>query len=441
MGLLTALFMVALDAIGSKYAFDLSNGPVVFQYTITGAYNPIRITVIGENGTVQTFIDTLAYRSNVSIESLLLNIYQMASVHGLSLDVRELAGQLLFLAETNQGAFSVTVQTDQGDITIAVDCGNVPGDPSQIEIRAGVHASATSGQVIIEDGRPAPNAGELVSQGLGLPPSQVQSLLDQYGAHRLLRAASAANSRSPIAQAPTPVGGAGALEQGPSVINFGSLGRQEVFDLFLNGTRFQGQIRDSTVYLKLLHPSNGHTLNGLRVILTLLRQNSDRASLVIWDRMPFDYEKGCYVYALGGKGLTPGDYLLYLDVEQFQTIKLPLAVTKKGEVIAWVPKYEGMLRDSTFYLRLHHPVTLEPIWNVPVHLAVLTPSGGPNGSAEVLLVSPFTPVPEVGAYVCELKRHGLQPGIYTVAINLGDLHTFTLPVVVAPSGEVLPGWR
>lgn len=437
--LLAISFVLPVNA--SRFAFDLSKGPVVFQYTITGAYNPIRITITGENGAVRTFIDTLAYRSNISIESLLLNIHQMASVHGLNLDVRQLAGQLLFLAETNQGAFSVTVQTSRGDITIAVDCGEVPGDPSQIEIHAGVQASAASGQVIIEDGRPAPNVQELVSQKLGLPPSQAQNLLDQYGAHRLLSAASAATSRSPIAQASTPVGGAGALGQGPSVISFSSLGRQEVFDLFLNGTRFQGQIQNSTVYLKLLHPSNGHSLNGLRVIITVIRQNSEQASLVIWDRVPFDFEKGCYVYVLGGKGLAPGDYLLYLDVEQFQTIKLPLAVTKEGEVIAWVPKYEGVLRDSTFYLRLYHPVTLEPIWNIPVQLAVLAPTGSPNMNAEVLLLSSFTPDSKAGAYICELTGHNLPPGIYAVAINLGNLHTFVLPVVVTPSGEVLPGWR
>ncbi|MEM3434305.1 MAG: hypothetical protein QXI12_09180 [Candidatus Methanomethyliaceae archaeon] len=428
--------------IASKYIFDLTKGPVNFQYILTGAYNPIRITVVGEQGSVQTVMATLAYQSTVSIQSLILDIYQVATIRGLNLDVRQLAGQLLFLAETGQGTFSITMQTTEGRVTVTMDCGDVPGDPREIEIRAGVQASATRGQVVIEDGRPAPSAPELVSQKLGVSLPEAQNLVNQFGSHRVLSAATAALSHNQVSHAPAVAGGAGVLESGPTVTNFGSLGRKEVFDLYLNGTRFKGEIRDSTLFLRLFHPANGAILNGLRVIITMLRENSGSRALVVWDRASFDPGQGWYIYPLMKNGaLTPGDYVLYIDVEHFQTIKLPLAVTREGQVIVWVPKYEGALRDSTVYLRLYHPVTLQPIRTMPVELAVLVPSPMPNGSPELLWSTSFAFSEENDAYLCPLAGKDLAPGVYIVAINLGGLHTFTLPVVVTPSGEVLPGWR
>ncbi|MEM4500807.1 MAG: hypothetical protein QW512_01570 [Thermofilaceae archaeon] len=439
--LLGGLSIFTVSGGASKYSFDLSKGPVVFQYAITGAYNPIRITISGESGAAQAFIETLAYRSNVLIESLILDIYQVASIRGLNLDVRQLAGQLLFLAETGQGTFSITMQTTEGRVTVTMDCGDVPGNPREIEIRAGVQASAARGQVVIEDGQPAPSIPELVSQKLGVSLPEAQNLVNQFGSHRVLSAATAALSHNQVSHAPVVAGGAGALESGPTVTNFGSLGRKEVFDLYLNGTRFKGEIRDSTLFLRLFHPANGAILNGLRVIITMLRENSGSRALVVWDRASFDPGQGCYIYPLKNGALTPGDYVLYIDVEHFQTIKLPLAVTREGQVMAWVPKYEGALRDSTVYLRLYHPVTLQPIRTMPVELAVLVPSPMPDGSPELLWSTSFAFSEENDAYLCPLAGKDLAPGVYIVAINLGGLHTFTLPVVVTPSGEVLPGWR
>ena len=439
--LIVGINLVVFAASASKYTFDLSKGPVVFQYTITGAYNPIRITVTGENGVTQLFIDTLAYRSSVSVESLILNIYQIASIHGLNLDVRQLAGQLVFLAQTGQGSFSINMRTTEGNVTVNIDCGDVPGDPKGIEIRAGVQAAAKIGQVVIEDGRPAPSALELVSQTTGIPPAESQSLLDQFGAQRVLRAAEAALSHNQLGQPSPAVGGAGAVEGTIPTAGFGSLNRGEVFNLYLRGTQFRGQIRDSSLFLWLFHPSSETILNGLRVIVTVLCQNSTGTSIVLWDRAHFDFNQGCYVYPLKNRGLTPGDYWLYIDVEHFQTIKLPLAVTMEGQVMAWAPKYEGTLRNSTVYLRLYHPVTLQPIRNMPVELAVLKPSAVPNGSPELLQSTQFVFSEENDAYVCPLGGRELAPGAYTLAINLGGMQTITLPVVVTPMGDVLPAWR
>lgn len=434
------LAAVAFTAFASKYTFDLSKGPVIFEYTTTGAYNPIRVTITGQNGLAQTFFETLAYRAYTTIESLLLDIHQIATVaNGVNLNVNALNGRLSFQAQTAQGTFTVTMEASEGSVKITVDPGKVEGNPSEIEIRTAIYANAELGQVVIEDGRPGPTAQEVASQRLGISRTEAETLANQYGAHRLLSAVNAAASHNNVNRAPIVAGGAGAVEGAPASVNFGSLGQREVFDLFLNGTRFQGQIKNSTLYLRLFHPSTGQIITDLRVIVTVLR--ADNSSIVTWDRAFYDETEACYLYALGRNPLIPGDYLLYIDVGQFQTIKLPLAVTQDKQVIAWVPKYEGMLKDSTVYLRLYHPVTLTPIRDMTVRIAVTRADTPPGNASEVVLAAPFPYSEEADAYVCQVSNNGLNPGTYLLNIDLAGLHTITLPVIVTPDGAVVPGWR
>jgi hypothetical protein len=439
---LSIFLALALSGIGAKYTFDLSKGPVVFQYSTTGAYNPIRVTIIGQNGFAQTIFETLAYKAYTTIESVLLDIYQIATVaKGTELNVNSLSGRLSFQAQTAVGTFTITVEASGGNIKVTVDPGAVEGDPREIEIRTAIYANAELGQVIIEDSRPGPTAQEVASQQLGIPQAEAESLVDQCGAHRLLTAVNAAASHNHVSLAPPVVGGAGAVEGAPSSVNFSSLGRREVFDLYLNGALFQGQIKDSTLYLRLFHPSTGQSINDLRVIITILQPKSEGSRVVVWDRALYDEAEGCYLYPLGRNSLTPGDYLLYIDVGQFQTIKLPLAVTQDKQVIAWIPRYEGMLKDSTVYMRLYHPVTLVPIKDMPVRITVVNASTQPGNEPEVVLVAPFPYNEEVDAYAYNVGNNALNPGAYMLYIDLAGFHTIALPIIVTPSGTVVPGWR
>jgi|GEM_PF-2408289 len=439
---LSILLALALPGIGAKYTFDLSKGPVIFQYSTTGAYNPIRVTITGQNGFAQTVFETLAYKAYTMVESMLLDIYQIATVaNGTELSVNSFAGRLSFQAETAVGTFTVTVEASGGNIKVTVDPGAVEGDPREIEIRTAIYANAELGRVIIEDSRPGPTVQEVASQRLGISQAEAERLVNQYGANRLLSAVNAAASHNNVSRAPVVAGGAGAVEGTPPSVNFGSLGRREVFDLFLNGTRFQGQIKDSTLYLRFFHPSTGQAIKDLRVIITILQPKTNGSSVVVWDRAFYDEAEACYLYVLRRNPLAPGDYLLYIDVGQFQTIKLPLAVTPDSQVIAWVPKYEGMLKDSTVYMRLYHPVTLAPIRDMPVRIAVVNASTPPGNEPEVVLVAPFLYSEEADAYVYPVANNALNPGPYMLHIDLAGLHTITLPVIVTPSGTVVPGWR
>jgi len=95
------LLALGPPGMAAKYTFDLSKGPVSFSYTTIGAYNPIEITIVGENGVAQTWLASDYYQSQTLLEAMNeLLMRQHGAVPWLDLSVESLTGKLSFQAST-----------------------------------------------------------------------------------------------------------------------------------------------------------------------------------------------------------------------------------------------------------------------------------------------------------------------------------------------------
>jgi len=351
------LLTLGSPAMAAKFAFDLSKGPVSFAYTTIGAYNPTRVTVIGNNGVAQTWFTSDYYESETFLQTLgELLLAQRAAVPWVDLNVESLTGKLSFQASTEDGVeLSVKMEGAQGNITVRVNSGGAKGDTGDKEVRAQVQVDAESGLLTIEDSQPRPDVSVLLGQRYRMPWEQIHQLLDQFGKSRVLSAFQYASSHvgPTIAQNGAVAGEAASVVSDGSV-SINNLSPQAVFDLSLRGLKYQGFLRDSTLYMRLYHPANGVSIrpangvsirpaNGvsirdMQVILTVVELNPPEPlhgpHIVLWDVFPYDYQAGCYLYHLNSTGWRPGSYEVYIDVGKIVNFKLPITITDWHQVVA-----------------------------------------------------------------------------------------------------------
>jgi len=327
------LLTLGSPAMAAKFAFDLSKGPVSFAYTTIGAYNPTRVTVIGNNGVAQTWFTSDYYESETFLQTLgELLLAQRAAVPWVDLNVESLTGKLSFQASTEDGVeLSVKMERAQGNITVRVNSGGAKGDTSDKEVRAQVQVDAESGLLTIEDSRPRADVSVLLGQRYRMSWEQIHQLLGQFGKSRVLSAFQYASSHV----GPT-IAAASVVSDGSVSIN--NLSPQAVFDLSLRGLKYQGFLRDSTLYMRLYHPANGVSIRDMQVILTVVELNPSEPlhgpHIVLWDVFPYDYQAGGYLYHFNSTGWRPGAYEVYIDVGKILNFKLPITITDWHQVIA-----------------------------------------------------------------------------------------------------------
>jgi len=332
------LLMLSPPALAVKFTFDLSEGPAGLEYSTIGAYNPIRLTLEGFDGAAKTWFGTELYDIQVALETagkLLLS--QIASVTGMDLEAR-LAGQFRSSGSMRNSNFSILV-SGSGILSVQIDPDSGGIDTEETEIHTKVLVEAKSGRLVVEDSRPEPLPGEAVGYKLGMPRDVVDSLVEDFGRARVEAALENALSHNgaAYAQGSSIAGGAASVVSDGS-LSINSLSPRAVFDLSLQGLRYEGYLRDSTLYMRLLHPANGVSIRDMRVILTVVELEPPEPlhgpHIVLWDVFPYDYQAGCYLYHLNSTGWRPGSYEVYIDVGQIVNFKLPITITDWHQVVA-----------------------------------------------------------------------------------------------------------
>lgn len=337
------IFLRALVALGilffpvqsAKFIFDLSKGPVSFTYTTTGQYNPIEITIVGENGTVQTVLLSDCYTSQTAIQILgELSMTQLGAVPWLELTIESLEGELSFLASTLDGTtFRVEMSGDPGELTVRLETDGMDADISEQEITAVVQADTESGKLVIEDGSPGPNDALLLSQQYKIPPGEAENLVDRFGFPKVIGAVEAAARYNGWARKEAVAGGAGGLNN-HAAVDLADLPPGEIFRISLFGLKYQGILKDSTLFMRLLHPGNGVILKGARIILTVLELDGEGPpDIVLWNPFPYDERSLCYKYRFKPASWKPGAYEVYVDIGRILNFKLPIMVTPDGKVV------------------------------------------------------------------------------------------------------------
>jgi len=334
------LLAIGLPAIATKYRFDLSKGPVSFSYTTIGAYNPIEITIVGKNGVAQTWLASDYYQSQTLLEAMNeLLMKQHGAVPWLDLKVESLNGKLSFKASTHEGVqVRLEMEGSPGNITARLETSGVDEDTSEKEVHATVQVNAEIGQLTVKDSSPSPEGNTVLGQKYGVPPRQLSQLLDQFGRSRVMNALETAGNRNGVslAQNGAVAGGGASIAEGS--VSLSNLAPEEVFRISLWGLKYQGYLRDSTLYMRLLHPANGVSIRDMRVILTVVDleppESLHGAHIVLWDVFPYDYQAGCYLYHLNSTSWRPGAYEVYIDVGQILNFKLPITVTNWHQVVA-----------------------------------------------------------------------------------------------------------
>jgi len=303
------LVTFAAPAVAKKFSFDLSKGSIFFNYATTGAYNPIQIRINGVGGFAQTLIDTDAYKSESFIEGLRgFVLSQIATVSGMELET-ETDGKFSSTTSANGTVFSVAYEGD-GTVKLEFNTDDTAINTEEMEIRTAVYVDAESGRFTVEDS--SPESAERISQRFGMDKGEVDRLIQEFGAGRLIHALENARSQyAPRRVSPTVAGGGGAVEGSPGgSVSFNDLSPRLVFQLFLWGTKYEGYFRNSTLYARFYHPATGESISDLR-----------------------NEQHECYYYPIASAGLSPGDYDLYIDVGRITSIKLPIIATKNEGIL------------------------------------------------------------------------------------------------------------
>ena len=332
--------------MGRKFSFDLSKGYVVFNYTTTGDYNPLHLQILMADGYAQTQIITEGYKSEATIEGTGdLSFSQTATISGIELGA-EIDGTLSSTTITADGIVTVLKVYGEGTVNKEVVADTrIDLNPEEVEIYAGVYVDAQSGRLIIEDSVPDPDAAVLISRKLGLTGREADYLLREFGKQGVMRALDIASSHTggPRHASPTVAGGGGSVVA--DSISIQNLSPASVFQLSLRGLKFNGYLRDSTVYMRIYHPTNGVKIRDLDAIITIVDPDPSPPlscpNVTLYDVFPYDYDYECYYYSIDEEDwlididdLTPGGYDLYIDVGWIESIKLPVTVTEDKQVIA-----------------------------------------------------------------------------------------------------------
>lgn len=121
--------------------------------------------------------------------------------------------------------------------------------------------------------------------------------------------------------------------------------------------------------------------------------------------------------------------------------QLPIA---KLQVYLEGPEYDGVLRDSTLYLRVFHPKTPQKISDLPSTISVQG-ADKKTDSAGIILMDEFTFNEECDCYQYEFKKDRwlidveiLNPGPYVLNVDFSNARHLKLPITLTEDKKVIP---
>lgn len=335
--LLGTLLCISASGFGTKFTFDLSKGPVSFHYTTIGEYNPVEIIVLGENGTIRTLISSSCYDAQTLLETVgLLMFTQHGAVTWTDLVVESLEGRVTFTVETSQGSMTVNLEGKGSNLNLNFNAGDTPENTSQQAVNTIILANCKAGVLTIQDSAPPPEPLGMAAHRYGIPPEEINRMLSQFPEHKINRAFDIAGDHFSFRKKAAIAGGAG-MAAPNGCISVEELSPQELFRLSLLGLKYQGFLKDSTIYMKIFHPQTGVCITDMRVIMTVVErvqgEPSDNPNVVLWDVLPYVDLSGCYLYRFNTTNWRPGQYEVYIDVGRFLNFILPLTITDSGRML------------------------------------------------------------------------------------------------------------
>lgn len=331
------LLCSCLSGFSAKFTFDLSKGPVSFHYTTIGEYNPVEIIVIGEGGTISTWISSRYYNAQTLLKVLeLLTFTQHGAVTWTDLIVESLKGTMAFTVETPQGSMAVNLEGEGNDLNLKFNVAAGSADISQETVTTRILANFDAGVLTIQDNSPGPAPLGVAAQRYKIPPEEINKMLSQFPAHKIDRAFDIAGDYFPFRKKTAIAGGAG-MAAPNGCISVEELSPQELFRLSLLGLKYQGYLKDSTLYMRVFHPQTGACIKDMRVIITVVEEGhvagSGNPNVVLWDVLPYVDLSGCYLYGFDTTNWRPGRYEVYIDVGRFLNFILPLVITDSGRMM------------------------------------------------------------------------------------------------------------
>ncbi|MBS3766054.1 hypothetical protein KGY71_05995 [Candidatus Bipolaricaulota bacterium] len=185
-----------------------------------------------------------------------------------------------------------------------------------------------------------PDVSELMSQQLGLSELDAKKIVQKRGKRRSFEALEARSNflhRIKLGLAnPSPVP---AARQGSlPVTSINHLSPDAFFKLHIQGPRGGGLLRDSTLYVQVVHPKTEQPISGIPANITIADENGEA---VLVDTLDFDEDQGMYVYKAGKdsnwmvdtEDLEPGNYSAYVDVgDNLQHVILPISLSEDMEM-------------------------------------------------------------------------------------------------------------
>jgi len=333
------VFALTSPAMGRKFSFDLAKGSILFNYTITGTYNPLHLQISLANGYAETHISSEGYNSNTSMEGTGdLSLSQIAATYAIVLEA-EVDGNISSTTTTPEGIAASLNFTGEGGVDKEI-ANDLDPNYADIEIDTGIYVGAQEGRLIVEDSTSNPDLATIMSQKLPLARREARGIISTFGKGRASYALdnTIAHNSTPWRSSGVAGGGGTVIENSISANN---LSPAALFQLSLHGLKYKGYLKNSAVYVRVYLSNNGVQIRDLDVNITIVGPTAGgRGNVVLYDVLPYDYGQECYFYHIDEENwlvdiedLRRSAYELYIDVGRMQTIRLPIAVIEDKQVI------------------------------------------------------------------------------------------------------------
>ncbi|GAG28939.1 unnamed protein product, partial [marine sediment metagenome] len=211
------------------------------------------------------------------------------------------------------------------------------------EIDVSIYTDAREGRLIVEDSTSNPDLATIMSQKLPITRREARGIISTFGKVRASYALNNAITHNPTPSRSSTIadGGGVVIENSISASN---LSPATVFQLSLRGIKYEGYLKNSTVYMRVYPSDNGVSIRDLDMIITIVDSDPvpplSASNVVLHDIFPYDYGQECYFYPIDEENwlvdiedLRPGAYDLYIDIGRMQTITLPITVMEDKQVI------------------------------------------------------------------------------------------------------------
>jgi len=333
--IVTVLVLAALVVVTGPtdaIEFDMSNGAITAHYI---QHNPVGVQVKdGKDGSIKANFNTEYYEVSSDLESE--GEFETTMISLADFFHQSSRGKVKGEPETNISAtFNQIREGEPEDKMVEVKIETTKSENGILKINYNPEELEIAGR----------SKAQIISDKLGVGRSSARELIGNYGTVRVLDAIDALEGHNPNNQMPAAAGGAGGIAGPDGVVSVKNLSTNALFNLYIQGIKYQGHVRYNSVFLNLYHPSNGNELNHLPAKVTLegpvIKESGkdESSNVVLLGSM--EYKKGTgynYPFADGDwlvppENLPSGPYKLHIDVDRVKHLTLPVKLTEDNTIV------------------------------------------------------------------------------------------------------------